>query len=171
MYRSSNMNLYLRAFSIALYQMLDLHYLPIQTFFWSANCTILVCKFFLLFQTILDLWPVLISEIFRCWDLKKAQFNSQLLFQLFFLVCKLYKSGLSIITFLHMGNIRVYYLFKGFQYLAFQFLEFLSILSLVFLAIFPVLEMLKFWSVNHICQVCKLLFCFGHVGHFGQYYI
>ena len=45
------------------------------TFFWPVNCTILVCKLCLLFQTILDLWPVLILEIFSCWDIKKGQFQ------------------------------------------------------------------------------------------------
>ena len=37
---------------------------PLQTFFWSVNCTILVCKLCLLFHTVLDLWPVLILEVF-----------------------------------------------------------------------------------------------------------
>ena len=49
--------------------------MPIQNFFWSANCTILVCKLCLLFQTILDLWSVLILEIFSGWDIKKGQFQ------------------------------------------------------------------------------------------------
>ena len=76
MSRSLIMNLYLRAFSIAIYQKFSLYlFVPIETFFWSANCTILVCKLCLLFQTILDLWPVLILEIFSCWDIKKGQFE------------------------------------------------------------------------------------------------
>ena len=33
-------------------------FVPIQTFFWSVNCTSLVCKLCMLFQTILDLWAV-----------------------------------------------------------------------------------------------------------------
>ena len=36
----------------------------LAVFFQSVNCTILVCKLYLLFQTILNLWPVLILEIF-----------------------------------------------------------------------------------------------------------
>ena len=44
-------------------------------FLWSANCTILVTKLCLLFQTILDLWPVLIWRFFISWDIKKSQFQ------------------------------------------------------------------------------------------------
>ena len=47
----------------------------LAVFFWSVNCTILVCKLYLLFQTILNLWPVLILEIFSGWDIKKGQFQ------------------------------------------------------------------------------------------------
>ena len=76
MSRSLNMNLYMRAFSVAISQKFDLHYLSVfRIFFWSANCTVLVCKLCLLFQTILDLWPVLILEIFSSWDIKKGQFQ------------------------------------------------------------------------------------------------
>ena len=46
-----------------------------SNFFCSANCTLLVCKLCLLFQIILDLWLVLILEIFSCWDIKKCQFQ------------------------------------------------------------------------------------------------
>ena len=75
MSRSLNMNLYLRAFSFAIYQKFGLYYLCLFRLFRSANCTILVCKLCLLFQTVLDLWPVLILEIFSCWDIKKGQFQ------------------------------------------------------------------------------------------------
>ena len=47
----------------------------LAVFFWSVNCTILACKLCLLFQTILNLWPVLILEIFSGWDIKKGQFQ------------------------------------------------------------------------------------------------
>ena len=60
-----NMNIYLRALSVAILQKFDFYYLcQFRFFFWSANCTILVCKLCLLSQTILNLWPVLILEIF-----------------------------------------------------------------------------------------------------------
>ena len=149
-----SMNLYLRAFSIAIYQKFDLYYFCLfRLFFWSANCTILICKLCLLFQTILDLCPVLIMEIFSCWDIKKIQFQFLITFLVVFFWSVNCTNQVCISShILNMGNI----LFEGFQYLVFQFLAFLSILSLLFLAIFPVLEMLKFWSVNYICQVCKL---------------
>ena len=47
----------------------------LAVFFWSVNCTILACKLCLLFQTILNLWPVLILEIFSGWGIKKGQFQ------------------------------------------------------------------------------------------------
>ena len=47
----------------------------LAVFFWSVNCTILVSKLDLLFQTIFNLWPVLILEIFSGWDIKKGQFQ------------------------------------------------------------------------------------------------
>ena len=50
-------------------------FVPIQTFFWSANCTVLVCILYLLLQTILNLWPVLILQIFSCWDINRGQFQ------------------------------------------------------------------------------------------------
>ena len=134
-------------------------------FFWSVNCTILVCKLYLLFQTILNLWPVLILEIFSGWDIKKGQFQFLVTFlAVFFWSVK----STNLVLYPHILNMSNV-LFEGFQYLVFQFLAFLSILSLLFLAIFPDLEMLKFWSVNYICQVCKLYFYFGHVRNFEQY--
>ena len=167
MCRSLNMNLYLRVFQYCyLSKVRFLLFVPIQTFFWSANCTIVVCKLCLLFQTILDLWSVLILEIFSCWDIKKGQFEFLFPFLVVFFWSVNCANQVCISShILNMGNI----LFEGFQYLIFQFLAFLSILSLVFLAIFPVLQMLKFWSVNYICQVCKLYFYFGPVRNFGQY--
>ena len=119
--------------------------MPIQTFFWSVNCIILVSKLCLIFQ------------ISSSGDIRKGQF--QLLvsfFSCFFLVSKLYKSGV--------------YIFIFWGFLAFSFLDFnvWSILSLFFLAIFLDLEMWQFWSVNYICPVCKFYFHFGHVHNSGQ---
>ena len=127
----------------------------LAVFFWSLNCIFLVCKLYLLFQTILNLWLVLILEIFSGWNIKKGQFRF-LLFWLFFLVCKLYKSRLYIL------------IFWGFLVFSFLVFSVLSILSLFFLAIFLDLEMWQFWSVNYICPVCKFYFHFGHVHNSGQ---
>ena len=73
--RSLSINLYFRPFIIAIYGKFHLYYLCLFTLFWSVNCTSLVCKLSVLFQTILDLWPVFILEIFSCWDIKKGQFQ------------------------------------------------------------------------------------------------
>ena len=155
------------SFQYSIYQKFNLYYLFLfRLFFWSANFTILVSKLCLLFQTILGLWPVLILEVFSCWDIKKGQFQFLVTFLVVFFWSVNCANQVSIAShILNMGNI----LFKGFQYLVFQFLAFLSILSLVFLAIFPVLEMLKFWSVIYICQVCNLYFYFGHIRNFRQF--
>ena len=135
-------------------------FVAIENFLWSANCIILVCKLCLLFQTILDLWPVLMLEIFSCSDIKKGQFQFLVSFLVVFFWSVNCTKQVCISSYvLNMGNS----LFEGFQYLVF-----LSILSLLFLAIFPVLEMLKFWFVNYIRQVCKLYLYFGHVRNFGQ---
>ena len=48
-------------------------FVPIQTFFWSVNCTILACKLCFIFNVILNLWSVLILEIFNVLDIKKSQ--------------------------------------------------------------------------------------------------
>ena len=117
MSRSLNMNLHLRAFSIAIHQKFDLSYfVPIQTVFWSANCKILVCKLCLLFQTIFDLWPVLILEIFNSWDIRKGQFQFLVVF---FLVHKLYiRSGNQVCMSSHILNMESV-LFEGLQNLVF----------------------------------------------------
>ena len=133
--------------------------MSIQTFFWSPNCTFLVCKSFLLFQTILDLWLVLILEIFSSWGIKKSQFQFLVSFlAVFFLACKLYKSGLYIITYFEHGQCFIW------RFLVFRFL------------VFTVFKYLKFnlssnfsWSGNVKILVCKLYFYFGHVRNFGQY--
>ena len=63
-------------------------------FFWSANCTFLVCKLCLLFQTILYLWPVLILELFSGWDVKKGQFQFLVTFLAVFFWSVNFTSGL-----------------------------------------------------------------------------
>ena len=72
----------------------------LAVFFSPVNYTILVCKLYLLFQTILNLQPKLIFEIFSGWDSKKGHFQFLVTFlAVFFLVCKLYKSGMYILIF------------------------------------------------------------------------
>ena len=141
-------------------------FVPNQTFFWSANCTILVRKLHLLFQTILNLWPLLILEIFSYWDIKNCQFQFLVTFSVVFFWCVNCRNQVCISP--HTSNIGNIF-FEGFQYQVFQFLAFLIILSLLFVAIFSCLEMLKFWSVNYICQAWKSYFYFGHVRNFGQH--
>ena len=133
----------------------------------------LVCKLYksslqlcLLFQTILDFWTVLILEVVGSEILRRVSFNSKLHFSCFFLVFKLNKSGLYIITFwtqaLHYLKVFSIQFFSAYTNLK-------SNHHLLFLAIFLDLKMIQFWSVNYVCQVCKLYFYFGHVQKFGQY--
>ena len=144
-------------------------FVPIQIFFWCVNYTVLVCRLCLLFQIILDLWPVLILKAHSSEISRRVSFNCYLLFSCFVLVCKLYKLGLYITTYFEHGQCFIW------GFLVFSFLVFSvyknpkSNHHLLFLAIFPDLEMLQFLSVNYICQVCKLYFYFGHVQNFGQY--
>ena len=56
----------------------------IQTFFWCVNCTSLLSKLYLLFQTILDLLVVLRMEIFISEILRRVSFNPYLLLLMFF---------------------------------------------------------------------------------------
>ena len=78
------MDLYLRAFSTAIYQKFDLYYLCLfRIFLWSENCAVLVCKL-CLFQTMLDLWLVLILETFSSKDINKSQFQFLVTFSNFF---------------------------------------------------------------------------------------
>ena len=51
------------------------YYCHFWLFYWSVNCTVLVSKLYLLLQTILNWWLVLIEEIFSGWDIKKGQFR------------------------------------------------------------------------------------------------
>ena len=125
-------------------------FVPIQTFCWFVNCTVLVCKFWLLFQTILDLWPVLTLEVYSSEILRRVSFNSSLLFQLLF-----------------FWSVNWFLVFRFLVFSVYKNPKFNH--HLPFLAIFPDLEMLQFWSVNYICQVYNLYFYFGHVQNFGKY--
>ena len=89
-------------------------------------------------------------------------------FSCFFLVCKLWKLGLYIIT--YFGHRGCFILgFFGFSFLDFSvFKNPKSNHHRLFLAIFLDLEMLPFWSINYKGQVCKLYLYFGHVQNFGQ---
>ena len=120
------MNLYLRACYLSKVQFVL--FMSIQTFFWSGNCTILVCKLCFLLQVILDLWPVLILEILSSWAIKKGQFQFLVtFFSCFFLTCKLYKSGLYITTYFKHGQCFIwgflvfFLVFSVFKYLKFTF--------------------------------------------------
>ena len=130
--------------------------MPFQIFFWSANCTILASKLCLLFQTILGLWPVLILEIFSSWDISYY-------FSCFFLVCKLCKSGLYIITYFKHGKYFIW------EFLVFSFLVFCDFKYLKFSFSSNFSCSVKVLVCKYICQVCQLYFCFGHVRYFGQY--
>ena len=132
MSRSLNKNLYLRAFSIAIYQCLICTICAYWDFFLvcilyrSAYCILhSVCI------SVYDLWPVLILEIFSCWDIEKGQFqflvNFLVVVLFFFLLCKLYRSGLYITHFEH-GKYFIwgflvfsFLVFSVFKYLKFTF--------------------------------------------------
>ena len=140
-------------------------FLPIQTFFWSSNCTILVCKLCHLFQTILDLWSVLIFETFSSWNIKKGQFQFLVTFLAIFFWSVNCTSALHIITY-----------FAHEKYFIWGFLvgSFL---------VFNVFKYLKFtpssnfsWSWNVEVLVCKwyipglwIILLFWKVRNFGQY--
>ena len=125
-------------------------------FFWSANCTVLVSKLCLLFQTILDLWPVLILGIFSSLIIKKAQFQFLVSFLVVFFWSVNCANQICIAaSYFKHGQCFIW------GFLVFRFLAFsvLSILNLLFSAIFPDLEMLKFWSVKYtfIFDVSQIL--------------
>ena len=82
---------YLSKFRIVLF-------LPIQTFFLSVS------KLCLLFETILDLWSVLILEIFSSWDIKKGQFQFLVTLLAVFFWSVNCTSGLYIITYFEHEN-------------------------------------------------------------------
>ena len=92
-------DLYLRPFTNAIYGKFDLYCL----YLFNCTCTILVCKLCFLFQTILDLWPVLILEVFSIEMSQRVKFLVTFL-TVFFLVFKLYKSGLYITTYFGHGQ-------------------------------------------------------------------
>ena len=97
------MNLYLRAFSIAIYQKCDLYYLRLFILFsglqilqfWSVN----YASYFRPY-----LWSVLILEIFSSWDVKKGQFQFLSTFLAGFFWSVNYTSGLCIIAYIEHGQ-------------------------------------------------------------------
>ena len=143
--RSLSINLYLRPFIIVIYGKFHLNYLCLFRLFWSVNCTSLVCKLSVLFQTILDLWPVFILEIFSCWDIKKGQFQFLVTFLAVFLVCKLYIRSLYIITYFEHGQCFIW------GFIVFSFLVFSVFIYLRF-----TLSSNFSWSGNVEVLVCKL---------------
>ena len=69
-------NIYQRCFSITICRTINFYYLCLfRLFLWSVNCTVMVSKLCLISQTTLNLWEVLILEIFSSWDIKKGQFH------------------------------------------------------------------------------------------------
>ena len=121
--------------------------MPIQTFFWSANCTFLVCKLCLLLQIILDLWSVLILEIFSSWNIKTGQFQFLVTFFSIFFWSVNCTSGLEIRSAYH----RIFWTWFTWGFLVFSFL------------VFSVFKYIKFtlsssfsWSWNVEVLVCKL---------------
>ena len=123
----------------------------IQTFFWCVNCTCLLSKLHLLFQTILDWLVVLRMEIFISEILRRVSFNPYLLLLMFF-------------SSLQVEQIRYVYhyildidivLFEGF--LVFSLIVFRvyknlkSNHHLLFLVIFNDLDTIQCWSVNYVC--------------------
>ena len=117
----------------------------LAVFFWSVNCTILVCKLYLLFQTILNLWPVLILEIFSGWDIKKGQFQFLVTFLAVFFWSVNCTNLVCISSYFEHGQCFIW------GFLVFSFL------------VFSVFKYLKFtlssnfsWSGNVEVLVCKL---------------
>ena len=112
----------------------------------------LVCIFYkpglqiicLLFQTILDLWAVLILEVFSSEILKRITFNPRLYLITYFGHRQCFIWGILVFTFL------VFSVYKEFKFDH----------HLLFLVIFSDLQMIQFWSVNYVCQVCKLYLLF-----------
>ena len=106
-------------------------------FWWSVNYMSRVSKFHNFFLTYLetearciferlDLWPVLILEIFSCWDNKKGQFQYLVtLLVVFFLVCKLHKSGFYIIISFEHGKYFIWRILV-FSFLVFSFFKYLK---------------------------------------------
>ena len=117
----------------------------LAVFFWSVNFTVLVCKLYLLFQTILNLWLVLMLEIFSVWDIKKGQFQFFVTFLAVFfwsvnctnLVCisSNFEHGQ---CFIRGSLISSFLVFSVFKYLKFSFSSIFS------------------WSGNVSVLVCKL---------------
>ena len=142
MSRSLNMNLYLRAFSIAIYQKFDLYYLCLFRLFsgrqviqfWSVNYASYFRPSLIYGQC--WYWRFLVVRILRVTVSVLSYF-----FSWFFLVCKLCKSGLYIITSFEHGKCFIwgfFLVFSIFKYLKFTFFSYFL------------------WSWNVKVVVCKL---------------
>ena len=116
----------MRPFNSAIYGKFHLFYLcQFRLFFWSVHCTVLVCKLCHLFQTILDLWPVLILEVFNHCDIKKGLLEFLLtLLTAFFWSVNLMNQVCKSSHIFDMGIV----LFGDLQYLVFQLLGFLMMM-------------------------------------------
>ena len=124
-----------------------------RLFFWSVNWVNLVCKLCLLFQTILDLWAVLILEFFCSVILKRVS-SVLSFFSYFILIFRLYKSGLYIM--ISSGNRQCFiWGFLVFSFLVFSVYKYLKSMHLFLLAIFPYLEFFLSFSLSTVL-VCKL---------------
>ena len=117
----------------------------LAVFFWSVNFTVLVCKLYLLFQTILNLWSVLMLEIFSVWDIKKGQFQFLVTFLAVFFWSVNCTNLVYISSYFEHGQCFIW------GFLVFSFL------------VFSVFKYLKFtlssnfsWSGNVEVLVCKL---------------
>ena len=117
-----------------------------RLFFWSVNCTNLVCKLNLLFQTILNLWPVLILEISSGWDIKKGQFQFLVTFlAAFFWSAKCTDLACISAHILNMGSCFIW----GCSVLSFLVFSLFKYCKFVFSSNFS-------WSGNVTVLACKL---------------
>ena len=117
----------------------------LAVFFWSINCTILVCRLYLLFQTILNLWPMLMLEISSGWDIKNGQSQFLVTFLAFFLWSVNCTNLVCIFSYLEHGQCFIW------GVLVFSFLGFsvFKYLKSIFSSNFS-------WSENVTALFCKL---------------
>ena len=117
----------------------------LAVFFWSVNFTVLVCKLYLLFQTILNLWSVLMLEIFSVWDIKKGQFQFLVTFLAVFFWSVNCTNLVCISSYFEHGQCFIW------GFLIFSFLVFH-----VFKYVKSIFSGNFFWSGNVSVLVCKL---------------
>ena len=89
-------------------------------FFWSLNCRSLVC---ILIRTIhlnsdhLRFLGSVDIRGFLCWHILNDKFSHSVIFQIFFLVCKLFRLGFFITTYFGPGQCFIW------EFLVFAFIE------------------------------------------------